>query len=264
MNEDKPMDIKGYNHYKRVRYFHGMLLTDRDFTEQDMYQREKRKLHNRMLHGWGVVCGLGIKAANHVSSKVVITQGLALDCHGNEIFVVENFEVDLSKIKPKGTTAQSKPENCNDPGTENQDCKYYIAIQYLEDPSDSVPVYTSGSGCEEKTCDCSRTREGFCVKLFKEIPCQSTILDQNFDFCKDPVPYIPCCCNGDPWVVLGSVTISTNQTLTVGQEQINFEGRHYVITPMLCAALLKNNYNTDQLTKLLKGEGEISGLCSPN
>lgn len=257
MNEDKPMDLKGYNHYKRVRYFHGMLLTDRDFTEQEMYEREKRKLHNRMLHGWGVVCGLGINtvSSSNPTLEIMITQGMALDCHGNEIVVPEKgFKVDLSKLITTHTE-QSGKNGCDGQNNQIQAQKYYIAIQYHEGKSDSVPVYTPGNGCEEKTCDCSRTREGFCVKLFKEIPCQSTILDQKFDFCKDPVSYIPCCCNGDTWVVLGSVTISTNPTLTVGQEQINFEGRHYVITPMLCAALLKKD-NID-LSDLIKRGGDF-------
>jgi hypothetical protein len=43
---------------RRLKYFYGQLLSAEDFrTEQDFF-REKLKLHNRCLHGYGVVCGL--------------------------------------------------------------------------------------------------------------------------------------------------------------------------------------------------------------
>ena len=41
--------------FKRLRYFHGMLLTEDDFLEEQLYYREKLKLHNR-LHGHGGAC----------------------------------------------------------------------------------------------------------------------------------------------------------------------------------------------------------------
>ena len=44
--------------FRRLKYFYGQMLGAHDFqTEQDFF-REKLKLHNRCLHGYGVVCGL--------------------------------------------------------------------------------------------------------------------------------------------------------------------------------------------------------------
>lgn len=43
---------------KRVNYFEGQLLGLDDFRAEQRYHREKRKMHNRFLHGWGVVSGL--------------------------------------------------------------------------------------------------------------------------------------------------------------------------------------------------------------
>lgn len=44
----------------RLKYFYGQMLGAADFqTEQDFF-REKLKLHNRCLHGYGVVCGLAV------------------------------------------------------------------------------------------------------------------------------------------------------------------------------------------------------------
>ena len=45
---------------KRLNYFYGQLLGARDFQTEQEYFREKLRLHNRCLHGYGVVCGLEV------------------------------------------------------------------------------------------------------------------------------------------------------------------------------------------------------------
>src|SRR6476660_8099849 len=48
--------------FTRLKYFYGQMLGQHDFqTEQD-YFRNKQRLHNRCLHGYGVVCGLEVVA----------------------------------------------------------------------------------------------------------------------------------------------------------------------------------------------------------
>ena len=44
---------------ERIRYFTGRHMTARDFRDADAYHRTHRYLHNRVLHGWGIACGLG-------------------------------------------------------------------------------------------------------------------------------------------------------------------------------------------------------------
>jgi len=48
--------------FERLNYFYGQLLGVRDFQAEQAYFREKLKLHNRCLHGYGVVCGLEVVA----------------------------------------------------------------------------------------------------------------------------------------------------------------------------------------------------------
>lgn len=43
---------------QRLNYFYGQLLGVQDFQAEQDYFRDKLKLHNRCLHGYGVVCGL--------------------------------------------------------------------------------------------------------------------------------------------------------------------------------------------------------------
>lgn len=264
MSTDTTKKSCDYNTYKRVRYFHGMLLTERDFQEEQIYHQEKRRLSNRMLHGWGVVCGLGVKPTIPESSKVIITPGTALDCLGNEIVVCKDFEVDLKKL-PDLCPDTSKDEKDLCVERETGDCKYYIGIKYTEAPTDPVPVYVTGGSCEEKTCEYSRVREGFCIKLFKSPPCHAALpkaglfedivkcttdnpssedklkcVKKSLDkfiasFCEQPFPCPTCCCDGEPYVVLGSIDLKDTCTVaTIKQEMINInDGRRYVRTPML-------------------------------
>ncbi|HMF54726.1 MAG TPA: hypothetical protein VK619_00075 [Pyrinomonadaceae bacterium] len=44
--------------FTRLKYFYGQMLGAQDFQKEQDYFREKLKLHNRCLHGYGTVCGL--------------------------------------------------------------------------------------------------------------------------------------------------------------------------------------------------------------
>jgi hypothetical protein len=70
--------------FERLRFFSRQLLTAGDFALEQNYVRGKQKLHNRALHGFGIVSGLRVAVE---SGKVVVTAGLALDCEGNELVV---------------------------------------------------------------------------------------------------------------------------------------------------------------------------------
>ncbi len=81
----------------RLRYFHGQPLSALDLRREQGYHREKARLHNRLLHGWGVVCGLDVEVAprregaecepDPTQAEVIVMPGVALDCQGNEIVV---------------------------------------------------------------------------------------------------------------------------------------------------------------------------------
>jgi hypothetical protein len=46
--------------FERLSYFYGQMLGVQDFRTEQAYFREKLKLHNRCLHGYGVICGLEV------------------------------------------------------------------------------------------------------------------------------------------------------------------------------------------------------------
>ena len=77
----------------RNRFFTGRFLTAEDLNHEQEYFREKHKRHNRTLHGFGVVTGLGVSKSS--GNTVTIAAGLAIDCEGNEILVEESFKYAL-------------------------------------------------------------------------------------------------------------------------------------------------------------------------
>lgn len=47
--------------FLRLKYFYGQMLSACDFQTEQNFFREKLKLHNRCMHGYGVVCGLRVE-----------------------------------------------------------------------------------------------------------------------------------------------------------------------------------------------------------
>ncbi|MEP6820667.1 MAG: hypothetical protein ABJA18_14120 [bacterium] len=81
---------------KRPHFFNGRLLSAEDFALEQQYHREKSKLHNRSLHGFGIVSGLKVTVS---AGQIVVEPGLALDCAGNELIVSERQSLLFSAIK---------------------------------------------------------------------------------------------------------------------------------------------------------------------
>ncbi len=77
--------------FKRINFFRGFLTTEEDWNSATAYHVEKHRMHNRMLHGFGVVPGflgeLRVQARGKGELAVEILPGLAVDGDGNEIFV---------------------------------------------------------------------------------------------------------------------------------------------------------------------------------
>ena len=103
---------------ERMHYFMGRHLTACDFTDEQTYHRSHRILHNRMLHGWGVVCGLNVRQHPQPEcrdSYVEVSPGIALDCCGQELIVeccASCIAQKLAKI-PGRTTRNSIHFSCS-------------------------------------------------------------------------------------------------------------------------------------------------------
>lgn len=119
----------------RNRYFYGKHLDVRHFEMEQEYFNNKRWLLNRLVSGFGVVCGLNVvKQDGDDRNTVIVRPGLAIDKWGREIIVVKDS-------KPvRVTPVQS--------GTERHEEEHivHVCLEYLECAADPVPVIAGECG----------------------------------------------------------------------------------------------------------------------
>jgi hypothetical protein len=111
---------------KRVHYFDHQFLRADDFTAEQAYHQSLRRLHNRLLHTWGIAEGLEVSFQGGASS-VTVSPGVAIDNNGREIVVTEDTPVEL----------------LNQPA----DTEVYVTISYSEEETDG----TQETGAEGNT-----------------------------------------------------------------------------------------------------------------
>jgi hypothetical protein len=120
--------------FERTRYFEGMVLSADDFRTEQEYHCNKRRMHNRCLHGSRVACGLEVDLRRN---KVHIEPGMALDCQGNEIVVSEPVKISLPSRKRR----------------------FFLTVAHAEIPI--RPVHILGLGHGPETEKFSRIQETF-------------------------------------------------------------------------------------------------------
>ena len=101
---------------KRVRYFDGQLLTADVFRDEQQYWLETRRRHNRLLHGWGVVTGLGVTSSSR--NTLTVEPGMALDPLGREVVVPAPISVAVKAGPAPQLVLVSYCERDVDPMTE--------------------------------------------------------------------------------------------------------------------------------------------------
>lgn len=136
----------------RPRFFAGQVLSDLDLIALERYVIAKNQLHNRYLHGSGVVCGLEI-TRDDCSDNLIVECGYALDCHGRDIVVPSRQSFDLGaairacllagRTRPVcDPPINQPPTDCPDDGT------WCVTLRYREaDIRPQKPLITGSSGC---------------------------------------------------------------------------------------------------------------------
>ena len=104
---------------KYVNYFQGLIITDRHLNEAQKYHMEKRRLQNRLFHGYGIVPGMmnELRVMAHKGGDglaLEVGSGLCLDAAGREIVFSENkiINVEIKKYKlPRTNRIFFRPED---------------------------------------------------------------------------------------------------------------------------------------------------------
>lgn len=199
---------------ERNRYFPRRIMTDYDMTLEQEYFRNRLRLRNRLLWGWGVVCDAQVEAVflpqdNGIEPwKVKVNCGYILAPSGDEIIIDCERIVDL-RSSGAGADQESYPDP-QDPWCSNVDnmidhrpqAPLYVAVRYQEIKSHPVRVQPVGCGCDEVQCEHSRWRDSYDIGLLTHPPQfheESPLRPNGKELNHCPK------CPSEPWVVLAKV-----------------------------------------------------------
>jgi hypothetical protein len=160
----------GTGPFARNHYFTGKLLVERDFTDEQRYFIDKNRLHNRQLHGCGIVCGLRVtqhEAPECQARYVRVEPGTAIDCCGRTIVVPEAVYVDLTQFEVFRALADDDDDDDDDRPASH---RIQICLRYRECPTEEIPVLYDECGCDETQCAPNRILESYEVDLVVNPP----------------------------------------------------------------------------------------------
>ncbi len=168
---------RGLECMERPRYFAGQLLTEAELNSEQAYVLAKNRLHNRYLHGWGVVCGLEV-VCSQCDGWVTVKEGYAIDPCGNDIVVCKQTDFNLIEEIRKCIDARRRAAEVCPPWQDpNADCvdqedHWCVTIRYIEtEARPTMPLRQEGTstGCDngcgcggngKKTARASATKSG--------------------------------------------------------------------------------------------------------
>ncbi|MFC7387810.1 hypothetical protein [Sphaerisporangium rhizosphaerae] len=200
---------------ERPRYFPRQLVTHAELNQGDGYLLERMRRHNRMLHGWGVVCG-ALVCRTGEPWHIRITPGYLLSPYGDEVSIPSERVVDVRSdgvsVDPGDAFGGTPDPWCDDPPEEPRTGRMWVAVRYEELAVRPVRVHPAGCGCDSP-CEYSRWRDGYAIGLLTTCPASHQ---------GEPPPFPPSApavgpCPSppaDPWVVLASIEVAEDGTIT--------------------------------------------------
>jgi hypothetical protein len=193
-------------HRDRPYFFDGKLLTASDLQGEQDYLRDAHRRHNRLLHGWGVVCGLLVTADPSPDQpwRVRIAPGMALAPNGDEACVPAPAYIDLAAHRPGPTQ------------------HVFIGVRYFEasvGADDAAPDATAGVSLE-------RIRDAVSIGCLADLPDSYRVVATEPSLCDAieqgiPVPCPPCA--ADCWVILGHVHLPASPRVPITSRSIDHQ-----------------------------------------
>lgn len=170
-NHRVPADLKTP---VRNHYFYGKLLDVFHLELEQEYFNSKRWLHNRLVTGPGVVCGLRVDLTEDEKS-IVVGPGFAIDRCGREIIVAcPSKPYPLPELPPfeshktrKGYDAEPKRGKQQDEPPHRHYCEIpfaHVVLCYHECEADPVPAMAGD--CETVSlCASGSVREQYSIEI---------------------------------------------------------------------------------------------------
>ncbi len=182
-------------------------LTAGHLLGEQEHRRQRLRRHLRLLHGWGVVCGLRVVPAGDVEHpwSVIVCPGYAIGPHGDEILVGSAVTTDIHESAWKAPTLHP--------------AQAYVAVRYAE--TALAPTWPRpggcGCGCGDTDPQPSRIRDGFAAEVLWEPPPPPT---GEADLChpgRRPCPG----CYPSPHVVLACIDLPDDEAVAITHERIH-------------------------------------------
>jgi hypothetical protein len=226
---------------ERVRYFSRQLIGAEDMTAEQRYFRERLRRHNRFAHGWGVVCGCDVKPDPKPQHpwRVRVCPGYVLGPHGDEIAIGDDVYYDLDTGQSEGIDPCVTSWPCPPSGTQpypGRSEPVFLAVRYAECNARPQQVSALGCGCDDRSCEYSRTRDAFELTVLWDLPeshkqaaladkaWAQTLIEANRGEGPPPVPPCPECADS-PWVVLARIKLPAAKGDALHAQAIDFKGR---------------------------------------
>jgi hypothetical protein len=165
--ETAPLDA-----HKRVRHFAGLVLGPEEFQQDQLYFMERDRLHQRALHGYGTVLGLGVQVRDNASGRpeVLVDPGMAVTPRGESVCVPLAQCADLDAWLavhagelsggPTGSPPASPPL-----GSPPSQATVWVVLCARECETDVVPVLGDPCRTAEDATAPSRIKDDFELKL---------------------------------------------------------------------------------------------------
>lgn len=197
---------------ERPRFFARQVVGPDDLNQVGRYLDDRRRSHNRFLHGWGIACGLRVTRCGPTDEKeescrVRVSAGYALDPYGDELLVPEPVVVDLCATDVGGglLCAPTADPWCAPVPVPARDAGRYLAVRHVELPVKPVRS-PAGCSCSDTVCEESRVRDWFEFTLLDDLPSHyGWPCGDDDDFCASVADCPPCPDSG--WIVLARVRV---------------------------------------------------------
>jgi hypothetical protein len=242
----------------RNNYFYGKLLDVYHFNLETEYFNYKRRLLNRLVTGYGVVCGLDVTP--YSDGAVIVKCGLAIDRHGNEVIVDQDSRPipipGPPPPKPPPGTPQASPSarqgpvqsHANDSCGDDEGHWHHLVLCYHECKADPTPVMTSECN-EHERCQPGVIRERYKLELRPgrapgspgDLYMQPPICDGRIDY-EALVKFVTCSgcqpCPDDPCIPLADICATIDPDSGRPRIHVHIEVRPIVYTNDLLYQLL--------------------------
>ncbi len=81
---------------KRLNYYTGQFLKEKDFKDEQSYHINSLSMHNKNLHSWGIASGLEVLFDKN-KKHIILEEGMAIDRNGRQVLLEKPMKIDFLK-----------------------------------------------------------------------------------------------------------------------------------------------------------------------